>query len=387
MISQNKRSKKALILALSIFLAAALLPVPPRAAATSASVSQKQTALQKAKANKAQAEKEMKTIANEKRDIANNKIRLQKEVALLEDEIDALSREIYENDMQIAEKEREIEEATIEAESYKERFMTRARVMYERGPSSYIEILLGATSFSDLISRVEMVRQVAEHDKEVLRKMANARQIIVNAKEEIENQREQKRLNLSLIEANRESLRAKLSSLSQLEIQLSKDENELKKVLQQAEKDEQRLQRELQSELSKQGGGPAPSSGQLQWPATGSITSPFGMRFHPIEKKNKLHTGIDIGAKNGSTVVAAEAGTVLRAGWNGGYGRYIVIDHGGGLSTLYAHNSKLVVEAGDKVTRGQKIAEVGSTGNSTGPHLHFEVLINGVQKDPMGYLK
>ena len=116
------------------------------------------------------------------------------------------------------------------------------------------------------------------------------------------------------------------------------------------------------------------------------ITSPYGTRVHPVTGKVRTHAGLDIGAAHGTNIYAAAAGTVLVSGWNtGGYGNYVVIDHGGGLTTLYAHCSSLLVSAGQKVSRGQVIAKVGSTGMSTGPHLHFEVLKNGSHTDPNAY--
>ncbi len=126
----------------------------------------------------------------------------------------------------------------------------------------------------------------------------------------------------------------------------------------------------------------------MQWPSKAStrITSPFGMRNHPILKVPKMHTGIDIGASSGTDILAANAGTVITAGWNNSYGYMVMIDHGGGIVTLYAHASKLLVSTGNVVARGQTIAKVGSTGMSTGPHLHFEVRLNGVYKNPLDYV-
>ncbi|HVI41383.1 MAG TPA: M23 family metallopeptidase, partial [Anaerovoracaceae bacterium] len=116
------------------------------------------------------------------------------------------------------------------------------------------------------------------------------------------------------------------------------------------------------------------------------VTSEFGMRYHPILKVNKMHTGIDIGAASGTKVLAANSGTVIKAGWNNSYGNVVMIDHGGGIVTLYAHNSKLLVSTGDVVAKGQNISLVGSTGNSTGPHIHFEVRVNGEYKNPRDWL-
>ncbi len=139
--------------------------------------------------------------------------------------------------------------------------------------------------------------------------------------------------------------------------------------------------------LKLQGGGDY-IGGEMQWPVPAStrVTSPFGYRIHPILGVKKLHTGIDIGVASGNTVVAANAGKVIKAAWNNSYGYMVMVDHGGGIVTLYAHNSVLKVSTGDTVTRGQTVALSGSTGASTGPHVHFEVRVNGEYKNPMNYL-
>jgi murein DD-endopeptidase MepM/ murein hydrolase activator NlpD len=124
----------------------------------------------------------------------------------------------------------------------------------------------------------------------------------------------------------------------------------------------------------------------LSRPVPGAITSGFGYRMHPIFHVRKLHTGVDMHAGMGESIKAAAAGTVVFAGWRGGYGKCVIIDHGGGLATLYAHQSEILVSVGQVVKRGVVIGKVGSTGYSTGPHLHFEVRVNGTPVDPVGYL-
>ena len=127
-------------------------------------------------------------------------------------------------------------------------------------------------------------------------------------------------------------------------------------------------------------------TGQLGWPVSGEITSPYGYRVHPIWGTTIYHSGIDIGVDEGTPVHAADSGVIVWSGWMGGYGYAVVIDHGNGLSTLYGHNSELAVDEGQSVSKGQVVAYAGSTGNSTGPHVHFEVRENGDPVDPMGYL-
>jgi murein DD-endopeptidase MepM/ murein hydrolase activator NlpD len=148
--------------------------------------------------------------------------------------------------------------------------------------------------------------------------------------------------------------------------------------------------KEIESKIVKLQKNTGPySGGKMEWPVSGHtrISSPFGYRIHPIFKVKKLHTGIDIPAPTGTSIGAAAAGTVVYCDWLGGYGKAIMVDHGGGILTLYGHNSALVVSEGDTVSRGQTIAKAGSTGNSTGPHLHFEVRKNGSYVDPMPWLR
>ena len=128
------------------------------------------------------------------------------------------------------------------------------------------------------------------------------------------------------------------------------------------------------------------STGTMVWPAEGEITSPFGWRVHPIFGTQRLHTGIDIGADYGDATRAADGGVVIHSDWMGGYGNAVIIDHGNGISTLYAHNSQLLVSEGQTVAKGQTVARVGSTGYSTGPHLHFEVRQNGTPVNPSNFL-
>jgi murein DD-endopeptidase MepM/ murein hydrolase activator NlpD len=129
--------------------------------------------------------------------------------------------------------------------------------------------------------------------------------------------------------------------------------------------------------------------GNMKWPTPGytNVVSPYGRRLHPILKKYKMHTGIDIDAPSGASIIAANSGTIIIAGWRSGYGNTVVIDHGGGITTLYAHCSKILVKVGDHVAAGKVIAKVGSTGLSTGAHLHFEIRVNGDTVDPLKFGK
>ncbi|MGH8959109.1 MAG: M23 family metallopeptidase, partial [Acidimicrobiia bacterium] len=149
------------------------------------------------------------------------------------------------------------------------------------------------------------------------------------------------------------------------------------------EADAAALQREIERLASKEGTAPT----GLSWPLNARVDSPFGYRVHPILGVRKLHTGIDLSAASGTPIVAAATGRVILAETYGGYGRAVVIDHGGGITTLYAHQSKMAVSVGETIDRGQVVGYVGCSGSCTGPHLHFEVRKNGVPVDPLGYLR
>jgi murein DD-endopeptidase MepM/ murein hydrolase activator NlpD len=153
-----------------------------------------------------------------------------------------------------------------------------------------------------------------------------------------------------------------------------------------ARQQEAERQRRLREQQRQAGGGSVVGTGQLVWPVNGTITSRFGVRQHPVFGDMRFHGGIDIGAAHGTTVVAADAGSVIISTYNSSYGNYIVISHGNGMTTLYAHLSTRSVSVGDSVSRGQQIGRVGSTGVSTGPHLHFEVSVNGTRVNPSAHL-
>jgi len=187
-------------------------------------------------------------------------------------------------------------------------------------------------------------------------------------------------------------LNAKIAEKQNYIKKLEKDVAKYDSLYKAAAAQEEALKRSIAGSSSKgstSGGRIVYSGGVFCWPAPSYtyISSPFGYRIHPVYGTRKYHSGLDLAAPGGSPILAAADGTVRFSGWNGGYGNCLIIDHGGGIQTLYGHSSKLLVSVGQKVSRGQKVALVGTTGTSTGNHLHFEVLNNGVATDPMPYLQ
>lgn len=264
----------------------------------------------------------------------------------------------------------------------------RVRAMYiSGGETGYLDVLLSSKSFADFVTRLDMIKKLVGFDVNLLDSYQKQRKIVEDrakqlalAKQDAENYKNQ-------VEARKRDIQVALASregfMRDLERQQSLYEEQEKSLLEQSKQLESIIAN-LQAKSNT-----VYSGGKLGWPVPSSstITSPFGTRYHPILHEYITHTGIDISASYGAAIVAAADGKVIYAGYYGGYGNAVIIDHGGGISTLYGHNSQLLVSVGETVKRGQQIAKAGSTGLSTGPHCHFEVRKNGVPVNPMDWLK
>ncbi len=385
----QKRKKWTMVLAILALLALLLTAFAPILSARADTVSSLQNKLSEAQKAKEKAKSGLQNVQTEITDVKSKREALDKQISALENELYTLSEQIASNEKQISAAADELAAAEAAAKAYEKTFQTRVRVMYERGSVSYLNILFGAEGFADLLKRVELIAQISAHDRAVLQNMADAQQQIADKKKVLEDNNQIVVLNREIQQNKKEELDASKSALSTVINKLKADEATYREMLDAADAAEESLRQEIRDLTSSQSKPPVvqDTGGAFCWPtpSTRTVTSEFGMRFHPIQKRNKMHTGIDIGAGYGASILAAAGGTVLRAGWNSGYGNYVVIDHGGGVQTLYGHCSALKVTSGQTVSRGQQIALVGSTGNSTGPHLHFEVLKNGSYTNPMGY--
>lgn len=260
----------------------------------------------------------------------------------------------------------------------------RMRDIYKNGQVNYLDVLFGASDFNDFVTRMDILKRVARQDVSLVQKVKAERQLIADKKNELESDRA---AILELQKAAEEKKRViaahKREQQDYLDAAVS-ERDTAERAYNELQENSRQIERMIRQ--SSRGGGAATGSGAMLWPASGPITSPFGWRTHPIFGTARFHSGIDIGADYGDTVVAADSGVVIFADWMGGYGKAVIVDHGNGISSLYAHNSELLVSEGQTVAKGQAISRVGSTGYSTGPHLHFEVRQGGSPVDPTGYL-
>jgi murein DD-endopeptidase MepM/ murein hydrolase activator NlpD len=256
---------------------------------------------------------------------------------------------------------------------------------YRQGPVRYISVLLGSRSMADLSTRAQFVRSIVKHDASLIASVKSDRAKVVRWKSQVdEKAREIAERKNELGSQQQEEARV-VQRRRGLLVEAQQIREALEQELRDLAADSRAISARIRA-MERTASGKArlnkKFSGNFAQPADGPVTSGYGMRFHPILKRNRMHTGIDIGAGSGSPIRAAAAGTVTFRGTMSGYGNVILIDHGGGTSTLYAHCSSLIAREGQQVSQGQLIARVGSTGRATGPHLHFEVRRNGEPVNP-----
>jgi murein DD-endopeptidase MepM/ murein hydrolase activator NlpD len=322
---------------------------------------------------------------------------IQKELAELDYLIAQTQLSIYEKDEEIKETQTQAYEAALELTAAEERveerdqlLKTRVRSMYESGGKvNYLEVLLGSASFGEFLERLDFLSLIMQQDQKIFEDFINDKNLIEEKKIEIEGFLVQLEGQKAELDALMENQRAQEKDKLLRVAEIGQNQEELAKQEEEAEKEMFILANQISSknkEIEKLN-----FDGQFTWPVPDSyrITSHFGLRKDPFTGARKGHNGTDIGAPQGTKIVAASGGIVIVAEYLRGYGNTVIIEHGNNVRTLYGHirNNGTKVKVGDTVKKGQKIAEVGSTGNSTGPHLHFEVHENGKQIDPMKYLK
>ncbi len=335
--------------------------------------------------------KELKEKQAEHTEQKKKKNAIDLEIAGLQSDIDAIQRVIDEKNSEIEAKNAEIVEVEGQIKDTDKLLKQRLKVAYESGDISYLEILLESDGLSDFYTRMYIIETIVEHDNKLIEDHKARITQIEEAKSTIELEMGEQVEAKNILEEKKSEIAKKQAEQDAIIKELSKDINELKRQEAEMEKAERQIQAQIDAALntSDQKNVTYSGSGKFILPLASytRISDPYGLREkHPITGKRTMHNGIDYAAPAGTAIYAADDGVVLTSGWINGYGYTITVNHGSGIVTLYAHCSSLIAKAGQKVKKGETIARVGTTGNSTGNHLHFEVKVNGVAQDPNKYL-
>ena len=333
--------------------------------------------LETAKGQYADAEKELKALNAQIAD-------LEAEIAATEEEIEFTQGLIAEYNEKVFELQQHIVELDLEIGDANSSLNKRLRVMYMTDDQSVLSVLLGSESFVDFLSNMEMVRRIHESDKAFLADLKQKLDDIEVKKAEIQEVEEMLISQRTVLQEKKDKLDADKAELAIAQQRAKEIRDKVAAEIERLEEESKRIAQELVN-LTSQWGDYA--GGAMAWPVIGPVTAEFGMRLHPITRRWTMHNGIDIGVRSGTPIHAAADGYVYFSGWNtGGYGNLVMLDNGSGIVTMYAHCSSFAVKAGQVVNRGDIIAYVGTTGSSTGPHLHFEVRVKGTPQNPMGWL-
>jgi murein DD-endopeptidase MepM/ murein hydrolase activator NlpD len=285
---------------------------------------------------------------------------------------------------------RQLEVALAQAEqAYRQKqFATVARLRFLQRQQSDRgwAVLLQSQNLTDFLDRRHQLKRVYQSDRQMLVNLKQEAERLEQERRQVEHQKNRIALLTQQLLAQKSDLEAQTAYQKETISRLRSDMKAMEAAETQLEQDSRNLAALIQRHMATAGRTAFRGTGRMVYPCAGEITSGFGWRTHPILGYQRFHAGVDFGADYGTVIYAADSGTVIFAGWYGGYGNAVIIDHGGGITTLYGHSSELYVAEGQTVQRGQAIAAVGSTGLSTGPHLHFEVRENGEPVDPMAYL-
>ena len=350
--------------------------------------------------------KQATEIAENKKNLSAQIAELKKKVAdatahkkLLDRQSDLIREEIGNAEAQIGNYETlieqtkaELEQTRIEEEQQYETFTKRVRAMEERGTISYWSVLFNAESFTDLLSTLDDVGEIMDSDQRAFDSLRTLRESIEDKQATLENSLTEAEAQKKLLEEKKAELDRQVKEAEGVVAEVAASKAGYEKLLKAEEAEASSIDakiRQMQAALAGGGKLPEATKGGYIWPVTTSkkINSPFGSRTSPITGKTEYHKGVDIGGVYySSSVLAAKAGTVIISQYGSSYGNYVVISHGNGNTTLYAHLSQRLVSAGAYVNQGDVIGITGSTGNSTGPHLHFEITEGGSRVDPLKYL-
>ncbi|MDR1299099.1 MAG: peptidoglycan DD-metalloendopeptidase family protein [Oscillospiraceae bacterium] len=403
---KNKRIIRAIAIFMALLMVFSVIYGVVSSLTQSASAAVTQGQIDELKRQAGELDKKKQTVQSElnslKYDQMSNLAKkevLDERISLTEEEIVNIGDQINIYDRLINEKASEVVRAQGREDAQLAAYRERIRAMEEYGAISYIAVVFDASSFSDLLARIDFVDAIMRADEDTYRKLQTARMETTSAKEELEESKldqeeERERMKLKEVELE-EQLRQAEAVIAALEDSIETSAAHYQEISAEREKLQKSINEKVE-ELRRQeeararsGGSNVVGTGQLIWPsaASSTVTSRFGSRYHPIYRYYRMHDGVDIGASYGTSIYAADSGTVVTSAYSSSYGNYVVLSHGNGMTTLYAHMSSRKVKEGDAVSRGSVVGLVGSTGASTGPHLHFEVSVSGSRKNPLDYFR
>lgn len=390
MVSKRKLGAVSALLALVIF-ALAILPAGPALAVSQSEIDALEEQRDELKAEREGMQAEIDALKDEQAGVLEQKRILDEQNEVYRQELELIEEQVSLYTRLVEEKAAELDKAMSDEAEQLATYRQHVRAMEENGKYTYLSIIFGSRSLSELMSNLDMIGEIMEADKRIYDQYTAARENAEEIKAEYEATLGQLNDKQAEYEAEKAELEEKIAEASamieQLEAEISSNYDLYLEVLAQ----EEALEGDIQSmiaELERQeAANSITSTGTYIWPLPGySPGSAYGWRMHPIFHEMRFHAGEDIGAPSGTPILAADSGVATVIPDNGnGYGNYIMINHGGGRVTLYAHMSAFAISGGATVTQGQVIGYVGSTGNSTGPHLHFEVRVNGATTDPKQY--
>lgn len=388
---RNKKLRAAAAFLALVILALALMPAGPALAVSQSEIDALEEQRDELKAQREEMQAGIDELKNQQAGVLEQKRALDEQNEVYRQELELIEEQVSLYTRLVDEKAAELEKATADEAEQLAIYKQHVRAMEENGEYTYLSIIFGSKSLSQLMSNLDMIGEIMDADKRIYDQYTAAREDAEEIKAEYETTLSALADKQAEYEAEKADLEAKIAEandlIAQLEEEINSNYDLYLEVLAQEEALESDIQNMIAEMERQEAANSITSTGTYIWPLPGySPGSAYGWRMHPIYHEMRFHAGEDIGAPSGTPILAADSGMATVIADNGnGYGNYIMINHGGGRVTLYAHMSAFAISNGATVSQGQVIGYVGSTGNSTGPHLHFEVRVNGATTDPKSY--
>ncbi len=388
---RNKKLRAAAAFLALVILALALMPAGPALAVSQSEIDALEEQRDELKAQREEMQAGIDELKNQQAGVLEQKRALDEQNEVYRQELELIEEQVSLYTRLVDEKAAELEKATADEAEQLAIYKQHVRAMEENGEYTYLSIIFGSKSLSQLMSNLDMIGEIMDADKRIYDQYTAAREDAEEIKAEYETTLSALADKQAEYEAEKADLEAKIAEANDLIAQLEEEINSNYDLYLEVLAQEEALESDIQSMIAEmerqEAANSITSTGTYIWPLPGySPGSAYGWRMHPIYHEMRFHAGEDIGAPSGTPILAADSGMATVIADNGnGYGNYIMINHGGGRVTLYAHMSAFAISNGATVSQGQVIGYVGSTGNSTGPHLHFEVRVNGATTDPKSY--